>query len=195
MTLPGAPRGRPRDNRIHQAIVTATAELVLEVGYAATSIGAVAARAGVGKDTIYRRWSGKAELVYETLFTQTETAPVPDTGSLAEDLTALLEALLEEFTAPAAAAALPGLLADFAANPDLQARIRTQFLAPAKERLVAVFERAIQRGEAVPGVPVDLVLDTLAGAIFFHVGLVGERPGPELATQLAAVIGQGIEAR
>ncbi|MGW0321054.1 TetR/AcrR family transcriptional regulator [Streptomyces flavidovirens] len=175
--------------------MTATAELVLEVGYAATSIGAVAARAGVGKDTIYRRWSGKAELVYETLFTQAETAPVPDTGSLAEDLTALLEALLEEFTAPAAAAALPGLLADFAANPDLQARIRTQFLAPAKERLVAVFERAIQRGEAVPGVPVDLVLDTLAGAIFFHVGLVGERPGPELATQLAAVIGQGIEAR
>lgn len=195
MTLPSAPRGRPRDNRAHQAILTAAADLVVEVGYAATSVGAVAARAGVGKDTIYRRWSGKAELVYEALFTRTETAPVPGTGSLAGDLTALLEALLQEFTAPAAAAALPGLLADFAASPDLQARIRTQFLAPAKEHLAGVFERAVQQGEAAPGVPVDLVLDTLAGAIFFHVGLMGQRPGPELASQLAAVIGQGIEAR
>ncbi|MET9519471.1 TetR/AcrR family transcriptional regulator [Streptomyces sp. NPDC002994] len=195
MTLPIAPRGRPRDVRAHQAILTATTELVTEVGYAATSIGAVAARAGVGKDTIYRRWSGKAELVYEAVFTETEAAPAPDTGSLTGDLTALLEALIQEFSAPAAAAALPGLLADFAGSPGLQARIRSEFLAPAKDGLVAVFERAVQRGEADPGLPVDLVLDTLAGAVFFHVGLVGEQPSRQLATQLAAVVGRGIETR
>ncbi|ORT56640.1 TetR/AcrR family transcriptional regulator [Streptomyces sp. CB03238] len=195
MTLPSAPRGRPRDSRAHQAILTATTELVTEVGYADTSIGAVAARAGVGKDTVYRRWSGKAELVYEAVFTQTEAAPAPDTGTLAGDLTALLEALIREFSAPAAAAALPGLLADFAATPDLRARIRSQFLAPAKDSLVAVFERAAQRGETDPAVPVDLVLDTLAGAVFFHIGLVGEQPGPRLATQLAAIVGRGIETR
>ncbi|WP_338054740.1 TetR/AcrR family transcriptional regulator [Streptomyces spiramyceticus] len=195
MTHPSAPRGRPRDIRAHQAILTSTIELVTELGYAATSVGAVAARAGVGKDTIYRRWSGKAELVYEAVFTETEAAPVPDTGSLTGDLTALLESLIHEFTAPAAAAALPGLLADFAAGPELQARIRSQFLAPAKESLVAVFERAVRRGETDPSVPVDLVLDTLAGAVFFHVGLVGERPTRQLATQLAAIVGRGIEAR
>ncbi|MGW7051098.1 TetR/AcrR family transcriptional regulator [Streptomyces sp. NPDC054887] len=195
MTLPSAPRGRPRDSRAHQAILTATTELVAELGYAGTSIGAVAARAGVGKDTVYRRWSGKAELVYEAVFTQAEAAPVPDTGSLTGDLAALLDALIREFSAPAAAAALPGLLADFAAQPELQARIRSQFLAPAKEGLVAVFERAVQRGEADSNVPVDLVLDTLAGAVFFHVGLVGERPNPHLAAQLAAVVGRGIETR
>ncbi|GAA1546977.1 TetR/AcrR family transcriptional regulator [Streptomyces albidochromogenes] len=195
MTLPSAPRGRPRDSRAHQAILTAAAELVAELGYAATSIGAVAARAGVGKDTVYRRWSGKAELVYEAVFTETEAAPVPDTGSLAGDLTALLEELVQEFSAPAAAAALPGLLADFAASPELQARIRSEFLAPAKAGLVGLFERAVQRGEADPGLPVDLVLDTLAGAIFFHVGLVGEQPNPRLAAQLAALVGRGIESR
>ncbi|GGX37272.1 TetR/AcrR family transcriptional regulator [Streptomyces chryseus] len=195
MMLSSAPRGRPRDNRAHQAILTATTELVTELGYAATSIGAVAARAGVGKDTIYRRWSGKAELVYEAVFTETEATPAPDTGTLAGDLTALLEALIQEFTAPAAAAALPGLLADFAANPDLRARIRSEFLAPAKSGLVTVFERAVQRGETNPNVPVDLVLDTLAGAVFFHVGLVGEQPGPQLAAQLAAIAGRGIETR
>ncbi|MFV0127062.1 TetR/AcrR family transcriptional regulator [Streptomyces sp. HMX112] len=195
MTLPNAPRGRPRDSRAHKAILTAAAELVTELGYAATSIGAVAARAGVGKDTVYRRWSGKAEVVYEAVFTDAEAAPVPDTGSLNGDLTALLEALIQEFSTPAAAAALPGLLADFAARADLQARIRSQFLAPAKESLVVVFERAARRGEADPGLPVDLVLDTLAGAVFFHVGLVGGEPSPQLAARLAAIVGRGLESR
>ncbi|MFF8605662.1 TetR/AcrR family transcriptional regulator [Streptomyces sp. NPDC015346] len=195
MTNVSPQRGRPRDSRAHQAILTATAELVTELGYANTSIGAVASRAGVGKDTVYRRWSGKAELVYEAVFTQAEAAPVPDSGTLMGDLTALLQALLQEFTAPAAAAALPGLLADFAATPELRTRIRTQFLAPAKDGLVAVFERAAQRGEWDRGVPVDLVLDTLAGAVFFHVGLVGEHPGPRLASQLATIVSRGIETR
>ncbi|MFE7776213.1 TetR/AcrR family transcriptional regulator [Streptomyces sp. NPDC057445] len=188
-------RGRPRDPRSHEAIVSAAAELVGEVGYAATSIGAVAARAGVGKDTVYRRWRGKPELLFEAVFTATDHAPVPDTGTLAGDLTALLRDLVDEFHAPAAAAALPGLLADFAADPALKARIRSDFLAPSKERLLIVFERAVARGEIAAGIPVDLVLDTLAGAVFFHVGLVGEHPDPQLAGRLAAVIAKGIEIR
>ncbi|MFD3802962.1 TetR/AcrR family transcriptional regulator [Streptomyces sp. NPDC058611] len=190
-----SPRGRPRDPRSHEAIVSATTELVVEVGYAATSIGAVAARAGVGKDTVYRRWRGKPELVFEAVFTTTDDAPVPDTGTLTGDLTALLQGLVDEFHAPAAAAALPGLLADFAADPVLKARIRSDFLAPSKERLLIVFERAVTRGEITAGTPVDLVLDTLAGSVFFHVGLIGEHPDPQLAGRLAAVIAQGIETR
>lgn len=188
-------RGRPRDPRSHEAIVSAATELVTEVGYAATSIGAVAARAGVGKDTVYRRWRGKPELVFEAVFTTTDHAPVPDTGTLAGDLTALLRGLVDEFQAPAAAAALPGLLADFAADPVLKARIRGDFLAPAKERLLVVFERAEARGEIAAGAPVDLVLDTLAGAVFFHIGLVGEQPDPRLPGRLAAVVAEGIAIR
>ncbi len=188
-------RGRPRDPRSHEAIVSAATELVIEVGYAATSIGAVAARAGVGKDTVYRRWRGKPELVFEAVFTTTDHAPTPDTGTLAGDLTALLQGLVDEFHAPAAAAALPGLLADFAADPVLKARIRSDFLAPSKERLLIVFERAVERGEIAADTPVDLVLDTLAGAVFFHIGLVGEHPDSQLAGRLAAVIAKGIEIR
>ncbi|MFD3544983.1 TetR/AcrR family transcriptional regulator [Streptomyces sp. NPDC058655] len=188
-------RGRPRNPRSHEAIVGAATALVTEVGYAATSIGAVAARAGVGKDTVYRRWRGKPELVFEAVFTTTDHAPVPDTGTLAGDLTALLQGLVDEFHAPAAAAALPGLLADFAADPVLKARIRGAFLAPAKERLLIVFERAAARGEIAADTPVDLVLDTMAGAVFFHIGLVGEHPDRRLAGRLAAVIAQGIEIR
>ncbi|MER5483879.1 TetR/AcrR family transcriptional regulator [Streptomyces sp. NPDC002812] len=189
------PKGRPRDPRSHEAIVGAVTELVVEVGYAATSIGAVATRAGVGKDTIYRRWRGKPELVFEAVFTTTDSAPVPDTGTLTGDLTALLRDLIGEFHAPAAAAALPGLLADFAADPVLKARIRSDFLAPSKERLLIVFERAVARGEIAAAVPVDLVLDTLAGAVFFHIGLVGEQPDRQLADRLADIIAKGIEIR
>ncbi|MFF3017317.1 TetR/AcrR family transcriptional regulator [Streptomyces sp. NPDC057939] len=195
MTSFPSSRGRPRDPRSHEAIVNAATELVIEVGYAATSIGAVAARAGVGKDTVYRRWRGKPELVFEAVFTTTDQSPVPDTGTLAGDLTELLRGLVDEFRAPAAAAALPGLLADFAADPVLKERIRGEFLAPSKERLLIVFERAGARGEIEAGTPVDLVLDTMAGAVFFHVGLVGEQPDPRLAVRLAAVILQGIEVR
>ncbi|MCP3821695.1 TetR/AcrR family transcriptional regulator [Streptomyces sp. A3M-1-3] len=166
-----------------------------ESGYAATSIGAVAARAGVGKDTIYRRWPGKPELVFEAVFTTTDHAPIPDTGTLIGDLTVLLQGLVEEFRSPAAAAALPGLLADFAADPALKACIRGEFLAPSKERLLIVFERAALRGQIAASTPVDLVLDTLAGAVFFHIGLVGEHPTPQLAGRLAAVVAQGIEIR
>ncbi|MEU9661733.1 TetR/AcrR family transcriptional regulator [Streptomyces chartreusis] len=190
-----SPKGRPRDPRSHQAIVSAAIELLIEVGYAATSIGAVAARAGVGKDTVYRRWRGKPELVFEAVFTTTDQAPIPDTGTLAEDLTALLQGLVDEFHAPAAAAALPGLLADFTADPVLKSRIRSDFLAPSKERLLVVFQRAVARGEIAADTPVDLVLDTLAGAVFFHVGLVGQDPDRELAGRLAAVIAKGIEIR
>ncbi|WP_031079766.1 TetR/AcrR family transcriptional regulator [Streptomyces sp. NRRL S-118] len=190
-----AGRGRPRDERSGAAIVRAAAELVAESGYAAMSMGAVATRAGVGKDTIYRRWSGKPELVYEAVFTAADTAELPDTGTLEGDLTAVVQSLVEEFSAPAAAAALPGLLADFAATPKLRATIRSRFLQPAKQRLVAVFDRAAQRGEMGADVPVDLMLDTLAGAVFFHLGIVGEHPDPDLSRRIAAMITKGIEVR
>ncbi|WP_165984298.1 TetR/AcrR family transcriptional regulator [Streptomyces sp. YIM 98790] len=195
MSRSPAGRGRPRDQRSGAAIIEAAAELVVESGYAAMSIGAVAARAGVGKDTIYRRWSGKPELVYEAVFTTADTADLPDTGTLEGDLAAVVQSLVEEFSTPAAAAALPGLLADFAATPELRGTIRSRFLQPAKQRLIAVFDRAAQRGETGADLPVDLVLDTLAGAVFFHLGIIGERPRPDLARRIAAMAAKGIEAR
>ncbi|WP_028478504.1 TetR/AcrR family transcriptional regulator [Nocardia sp. CNY236] len=187
--------GRPRNQRTHQAILRATTKLIEEVGYAATSINAVAARAGVGKDTIYRRWSGKAELVYEAVFTTVDTAPVPDTGRMEADIAALSQALIAEFGAPAAAAALPGLLADFAADPALRRRVRPVLLASAKARLAEVVDRARSRGEIIGSVPVDLVLDMLAGTVFFHVGLLGEPPTPAMAEELARMATIGIGAR
>ncbi|MCQ6554654.1 TetR/AcrR family transcriptional regulator [Streptomyces sp. C10-9-1] len=189
------PRGRPRDARSHAAILAATADLLAETGYAAMSLGAVATRAGVGKDTIYRRWSGKAELVYEAVFTTTDTAPVPDTGTLEGDLTALVQQLIDEFGAPAAAPALPGLLADLAASPALLARIRSGFLGPAKRRLAVVFDRARARGETGPEVDGDLVLDLLLGTVVFRLGVLGAPADSRLARSMAGITAKGIEVR
>uniref|UniRef100_UPI00196682B1 TetR-like C-terminal domain-containing protein n=1 Tax=Nonomuraea lactucae TaxID=2249762 RepID=UPI00196682B1 len=88
-----------------------------------------------------------------------------------------------------------GLLADFAADPALRARLRSGFLAPARARMVRVFDRAAARGELAGPVHVDLVLDTVAGAVFFHVGLMGEPVTAELAAELASVITTGLGAR
>lgn len=167
----------------------------MDQGYAGTSISAIATRAGVGKDAIYRRWPGKAELIYEALYSTVDTGPIPDTGTLLGDLTQLTRALLDEFAAPAAMATLPGLLADFAADPALRSRLRSTFLAPARARMAEVFDRAASRGEIAGTVQVDLVLDTLAGAVFFHVGLMGEPLTTELATQLAEIVTAGIGHR
>lgn len=159
------------------------------------SISAVAARARVGKDTIYRRWSGKAELVYEAVFTTTDTAPVPDTGTLEGDLVALTTGLVEEFSSPAAVAALPGLLADIAAAPELRDRLLSSFLAPAKARLLVVFDRARARGETDGDVPVELVLDMLVGTVLLHLGVLGQPRDARLASRIATTIAKGIEVR
>ena len=88
------------DDSLDDSIVEAAAELLAEVGYDAMSMDAVAARAGVGKATIYRRWSGKAPLVLDTVRARGfQLEEVPDTGSLREDLVALfleLRSLLDQ---------------------------------------------------------------------------------------------------
>ncbi|MFI6107497.1 TetR-like C-terminal domain-containing protein [Streptomyces sp. NPDC051310] len=115
-------------------------------------------------------------------------------GTLEDDLTAVVQSLVEEFPAPASQRALPGLLADFAAAPELRVTIRSRFVKSAKQRLPAVFDQAQLRGETSDP-PVDLVLDTLAGAVFVHPGIAGERPEPDLARRIAAMPAKGIEFR
>jgi AcrR family transcriptional regulator len=83
--------GRPRSAESHQAILQATLELLSEVGFDAMSIDAIAARAGVGKTTIYRRYSGKEELVADAIESLRQDVVIPDTGHLWSDLDALIE--------------------------------------------------------------------------------------------------------
>ena len=175
-------------------MIDATVALLREGGYGRVSIEAIARRAGVARATIYRRWDNKALLVYEAVFTRTETAPLPDTGELRDDLRAVVGNLLAEFAAPEAVAALPGLLADFDAEERVRRAIREQFLPRAREYLGAVLERARDRGELDEDAPLDVVFDALAGAVFFRGSLAGEPLDDGLADRLVALTVRGVAA-
>src|SRR6266571_4735410 len=91
--LATAQRGRPRSDASRQAILQAALDLISDVGYRQTTVESIAARAGTGKQTIYRWWHGKAEVVLEAINASVDRdIPLPDTGDLRGDLRAFLEA-------------------------------------------------------------------------------------------------------
>ncbi|PYE20825.1 TetR family transcriptional regulator [Williamsia limnetica] len=111
--------GRPRDGRIDAAIITATRELILQTGYSALSLSAIAARAGTTTAAIYRRWSGKAQLVHEAVLFA-ESIPTPnDSGDIRAEIRGLVETVRIIFDRPEVRLALPGLIADTVADPEL----------------------------------------------------------------------------
>src|SRR3954470_2564918 len=93
-------RGRRRDPRKDEAILVATRELLVEVGYAALSMEAVAARARVSKPTLYLRYPSKAVLVFDAVFGRTKAKEIPDTGSVVDDLREAYGWAVEEFASP-----------------------------------------------------------------------------------------------
>jgi AcrR family transcriptional regulator len=113
--------GRPRDGRIDTAIIAATRELILQTGYSALSLSAIAVRAGTTTAAIYRRWSGKAHLVHEAVLSDAATTAPSGTGDIRRDIRTLIEAIRATFDRPEVRVALPGLIADTVADPQLHA--------------------------------------------------------------------------
>ena len=138
-----ASTGRPRSEEAHKAILDATLELLAEVGFSALTVEGVATRAGVGKATIYRRWTSKLPLVVEA-FGQLPGFEEVDTGNLADDLKKLLRGYLQIFNTTALAAVLPSLAGERSHNPEL-----SQLFEPVsvdrRRPLQRAFERAVER--------------------------------------------------
>ena len=155
--------GRPRDPRIDAAILRATADLLVEIGYPNVTMAAVAERAGTTKTALYRRWSSKAELIHEAVFPVTPTAIDPPPGDIAADLRAMVAAARDVFTSPVVAAALPGLISDVSADPALLARVSARFT----DLFDAVRSRlrdAVERGEVREDVDPDGLVHLIGGA-------------------------------
>src|SRR5947209_11319405 len=111
--------GRPRDPGYDKAILDATLEILNEKGYAGMTIDGVAARTGVGRPTIYRRWPSKPALVIAALTQSPGTSPTPDTGALRDDLLAFQRDQVRMMDLPASRRITAGLVADLVADPDL----------------------------------------------------------------------------
>jgi AcrR family transcriptional regulator len=178
------PPGRPREARIDEAVRAAVLELLAERGYAGVTIEGVAARAGVGKTAIYRRFPSKAELVFEAAVHGLELPPAQDTGSLRRDLAALIRRIVASLTRPAAAAAIPGLIADLGRDPALATRFEQTFVAQERAVVATVLGRAAARGELQAPPDPELAHALLLGPVFAWLHLL-RRPPADLAERLA----------
>ena len=161
----GVQRGRPRSAEADRAILNAAVDLLAERGLAAMSIEEVAARAGVGKATIYRRWSSKGLLALDAFVTSfQEQQPLPDTGTLRGDLIAALTAWVRAVTGTSMGAMLTGLIAEAQHDPSLRAAWRERVLEPLRSQHRIMLDRAIARGEIPATVDQEAVLDLFFGA-------------------------------
>jgi AcrR family transcriptional regulator len=154
---------------VEQSILAATQDLLVEHGYADTTIAAVAARAHCGKSAIYRRWPSKVDLVVAAVRALHTTAPLPDTGSLRDDLleTARHYARADDRSA----AVLASLLSELGRDADLREAAFRAIGEPPVAALIAVIRRWIERGEVDPAVPVALIADIVPTAAFGSVSL------------------------
>lgn len=187
--------GRPRDPAIDDAILTATRELLLAVGYAGVSIESVAARARVGKPTVYRRYPTKAVLVFDAVFGKSKRHPDPDTGNVVDDLRLAYSWVVDEFSAPEAQAALPGLLADVTANAQLAQLIREQVVEPEYQRVRVALERAARRGEIRADVDLTLAIDAFTGTALARVLLLDHPVDRAYGNRLVDLIVHGLAPR
>ena len=155
--------GRPRDPRIDAAILRATADLLVEMGYSSLTMAAVAEQAGTTKTALYRRWSSKAELVHEAAFPVAPTALRIPPGDIAADVRAMIAAARDVFTSPVVRAALPGLVADMTADADLNARVMSRFTDLFGTIRTRIAE-AVARGEAHADVDPSRLVELIGGA-------------------------------
>jgi AcrR family transcriptional regulator len=169
LTPPGDPLpgrgGRPRDPSRDAAIRAAILEVLGREGYAGLTMDAVAAEAGVGKATIYRRWRTKAQLVADAVASlDGDRAPVPDTGSLEEDLRHLLRWLVTTVNGPLGAATR-ALLSEMPHQPELRAAFDDGPVGRWHETFREVWSRAERRGEVRPGLLGSAVAASASGPI------------------------------
>jgi AcrR family transcriptional regulator len=192
----GAQRGRPRSPEADRAILAATVDLLASRGLAAISIEEIAARAGVGKATIYRRWPSKGLLALDAFVTVfREQQPLPDTGTLRGDLIAALTAWVRAVTRTSMGPMLTSLIAEAQHDPSLRAAWRERVLEPLRSQHRIMLDRAIARGEIPATVDREVVLDLFFGAAQ-HRLLLGHLPlTDEFIREVVDVILDGIRSR
>jgi AcrR family transcriptional regulator len=189
-----APRGRPRSEAAHQAILTAAIALTRELGYDAVTMDGIAARAGVGKATVYRRWSSKEALVAEAIEELVSRLPVSDTGSTEGDLRAMLRDTLSLYEDPATLHLLTGLIAAMARSPLIASAVRGSMIASRRAANLTVLRRGIARGDLDPSLDVELALDLLDGPLLMRALLTGAPLHDQLTRDIVRVALRGMKA-
>jgi len=185
--------GRRRSERSHRAILAATQQLLVERGYPGVSIEGIAARAGVGKQTIYRWWPSKAALVLEAYLAGEDAVSHPDAaGSTRENVRALLSWLVAVLAEPTGGAVVVGLVAELPHDAGLADGFRRDVVPARREAMLTALERGRERGDIRAGADLELAVDELHGAVFYRLLLSGEPLDEAFVVRLADQVLAGL---
>jgi AcrR family transcriptional regulator len=175
-----------RNRHSHAAILDAALGQLRSVGYQRMTIEGVAAQAGVGKATVYRWWSSKAQLVVEALSTSCDVAPVVATGDLRVDVRALVQYVVSLVTRTPLGQILPQLVVDLEDDAEARANL-AEWLGPPRAGHRALLYSAASRSDLPHDIDAALVLDLLGGTILWRT-LLGRKPDSHLVEQLTNLI-------
>lgn len=170
------PRGRPREAAAGAAIIEATLQLLAEGGFQAATIDAIAARAGVGRNTIYRRWPGKDELVADALYELSIDLDEHKGESTYELLLNWIGDFARLFADPLFGRVLPAVLGELQRDPVFARVYVDRVVRPRREALLEVLAGAVERGELRKDADIVQVADLLAGAPFLRLLPLGFPP-------------------
>lgn len=176
MTPPNPPDPSRRNESSRRAILDAAVTLIGESAYDKVSIEAIAAEAGVGKQTIYRWWPSKGAVVLEALDDSLQrVVDFPDTGDLVEDLRTQMQGVVQLLGATRVGRVYQGVLAAAQSDPDLSRAHLDQIIEPATVAGRDRIARAVERGELRDDADVQTLIDLLYGAIYYRL-LLHTRP-------------------
>jgi len=157
--------GRPRSEQAEQAIIEATLDVFAEKGFEGVCVELVAARAGVGKATIYRRWPNKEELLLAAFGSLKSPFPEPKGVSVRDDLLAMVQVMCADKADPRKARRYALLHGEGEKYPRLMARYKETVVQPRRDAMRAVIRRGVETGELRPDTDVEIAMLTLTGAI------------------------------
>jgi AcrR family transcriptional regulator len=187
--------GRPRSEAAEQAIIEATLDLFAEKGFEGVCVELVAAHAGVGKATIYRRWPNKEELLLAAFGSLKSPFPEPKGVSVRDDLLAMVEVMCADRCDPRKARRYALLLGEGEMYPRLMARYKAEVVEPRREAIRAVIRRGVETGELRPDTDVEIAMLTVTGVVMAHEKSPDGTLDGDFATRLVDGLLFGLSAR
>ncbi|WP_330459866.1 TetR/AcrR family transcriptional regulator [Streptomyces sp. NBC_00820] len=198
---PASRTGRPRSAAADAAILAATRQALVELGWSGLTLGDVATRAGVAKTTLYRRWAGKHELVVDAVAELFDELELPDRGSLGADVEGVVLQFAAILARPEARSGLMAVVAESTRDDALRERIRDSIVERQKRLVVAGRRRAQKRGELPPesdpeasARAIDLIFDIVAGAVVHRTLVSAEPADADWVRRFVAVLLNGLAA-
>ncbi|GAA4984201.1 AcrR family transcriptional regulator [Nonomuraea thailandensis] len=179
-----------------ETIMQTALDLALEVGYAKLSMEAIAGRAGVGKDTIYRRWPSKGLLFLDSLLSLNQRAlDYPDTGDVLADLRQQIHAAVDLLATPPWGPLYRALVGEAQHNPAVAAGLNDRFIQPQADKTVARLRAAQTKGQVSPDFDLELAMAVLSGPLYFQLLITQEPLTHEYVNRILDALFAGLDPR